>query len=332
MVLKYPCSFSVNADRAPQLKASVRCLRFSQDEEMHLRVTKYPVAMIAVVLASAVVGLRRPPQASPQADVTAIVVDSADSTWERIHTKDEEFSILMPLHLPIFERGNQYLGANNVNVSSERVISGYQNGVVFIVKMYETANPAGLLSDYFDIFHYAKSFKRELSLPGFKAIQYLRNEAGLYHNIRCFAAKRRVYVVEVAGRGESNPAIGQFLSSLQLGDPIAKRNEVSASFLNDQSQTSVPKTSSVFSKSEVTHPALPLYLPIPVRPNGFRGTVTIKMVFSASGDVTDISIPKGLNSAVGDSLSNLARYIIFLPAEKDGHAVSQYSEVTFNFQ
>jgi hypothetical protein len=219
----------------------------------------------------------------------------------------------------------------------ERVVKGYQDGFVFIVKMYETSNPRGLLNDYFDISHYSKANKREINISGWKGVEYLRKEDALYHNIQCFATKRRVYVIEVAGRSEANPAINKFLSSLKLGAAASGPNSAFSVVDNSPGQNSTtlastPVTNRAFDKSEVTHQAVLLYLPIPVRPNGFRGAVRLKMVLSASGEVTDISVAKGPNPIVSQYLTNLARFIIFLPAEKDGRPVSQSSEATFNFQ
>jgi len=269
------------------------------------------------------------------AKLTIHAFGPGDFSWQRVHTKDEEFSILMPVRPPDFVREDQKLGVHGLSVSKERVVKGYQDGIVFIVKMYETSKPKELLNDYFDIFHYKKADTHEVRLGSFEGVQYIRKEEGLYHNIQCFAASHRVYVIELAGRSETIPAINQFLSSLKLGGATLGLNDASSATGNpsnpeNTSQALTPITNPVFDKREVTRPAVSLYLPIPVRPNGFRGTIKLSMVLSASGEVTDISAAKGLSYSISQYFTDLAKHIIFLPAEKDGHPVSQYSEVTFN--
>ena len=40
---------------------------------------------------------------------------------------------------------------------------------------------------------------------------------------------------------------------------------------------------------------------------------------------------KGLGAGLSDSAMEAAKKIKFLPAEKDGHVVSQYAEVVYHF-
>jgi len=292
----------------------------------------------AIILAVSLLGLSSFGTLAGSVGSVASNSSQGDATWQRVHTKDEEFSIMMPTRLPMYIKENQYLGkVNRINVS-QRVVSGYLGGFVFIVEMYDTANPQGLLNAYFDIVHHSKGDMSEIDFNGLRGIQYFKRQPGLYHRIQCFATKRRVYVVQVAGRREDMSYVNRFFSSLSISGMKARPDKDdstqsdASSATDSSSPSSAPDTNNVFHEDEVTYKANTLFLPVPERPNSFRGSVKLKMVLSSSGEVRDISLPGGLDKSVGKYLSELATYMIFLPAERDGHAVSQYSELTFNFQ
>jgi len=226
--------------------------------------------------------------------------------WQRVHTKDEEFSIMMPTRSPMYVKGNQYLGRDHSIKVSQRVVSGYLGGFVFIVEMYDTETPERLLRNYFDIVHHSKGDMGEVDFNGLQGIQYIKRQPGLYHRIQCFATKRRVYVVQVAGRREDISYVNRFFSSLSIGSMKAKPEEDDSiqtdgsSTTDGSSPRSAPDTNNVFRESEVTYKAITLFLPIPERPSGFSGSVNLKIVLSS-----DISLPSGLDKSVGKYLSEL---------------------------
>lgn len=102
-----------------------------------------------------------------------------------------------------------------------------------------------------------------------------------------------------------------------------------------------PKTPSVdynkvFSGKDVTQKARILSQPRAgytdtARQNGVSGTVTLRMVLAASGEVTNITVVSGLPDGLSEKAVAAARQIKFEPAMKDGRAVSQYIQVQYNF-
>ena len=60
------------------------------------------------------------------------------------------------------------------------------------------------------------------------------------------------------------------------------------------------------------------------RENKVAGTVVLRAVFSASGDVTNIRVVNGLPYGLTEKAVEAAREIKFSPAVKEGRAVSQY--------
>jgi TonB family protein len=91
-----------------------------------------------------------------------------------------------------------------------------------------------------------------------------------------------------------------------------------------------------FPASEVTERARILSKPEPgfteeARRGNVTGVVRLRAVFSASGEVTNITVIKGLPSGLTEKAIGAARQIRFHPALKDGHVVSQWVTLEYNF-
>jgi TonB family protein len=92
----------------------------------------------------------------------------------------------------------------------------------------------------------------------------------------------------------------------------------------------------VFSPLEVTQRARVLSKPEPqyteeARKNLITGTVILRVVFSRSGEVTNIRAQQTLGGGLTEKAMAAARQIRFVPAMKDGRAVSMYMQLEYNF-
>jgi TonB family protein len=91
-----------------------------------------------------------------------------------------------------------------------------------------------------------------------------------------------------------------------------------------------------FRQNEVTRKALITFKPEPgfteeARKNNVTGVVRLRAILHSSGGVQGISVVKGLPDGLTEKAISAARQIRFTPAEKDGHAVSQYVVLEYNF-
>jgi TonB family protein len=91
-----------------------------------------------------------------------------------------------------------------------------------------------------------------------------------------------------------------------------------------------------FRQTEVTRKAVITFKPEPgftedARKNNVTGVVRLRAILSSGGGVTGISVVKGLPDGLTEKAIAAARQIRFTPAEKDGHAVSQYIVLEYNF-
>jgi len=92
----------------------------------------------------------------------------------------------------------------------------------------------------------------------------------------------------------------------------------------------------IFRSSEVTSRARVLDKPEPqytetARKNQITGTVVLRAVFSSNGSVANISTIRGLPDGLTERAIAAAKQIRFVPAQKDGHPVSMWMQLEYNF-
>jgi len=92
----------------------------------------------------------------------------------------------------------------------------------------------------------------------------------------------------------------------------------------------------IFSGKDVTSKARVLEKPEPTyteaaRKNQITGMVVLRAVFSSSGQVTNIHAVSGLPDGLTERAIAAAKNIRFVPATKDGHPVSMWMELQYNF-
>jgi len=94
----------------------------------------------------------------------------------------------------------------------------------------------------------------------------------------------------------------------------------------------------VYTREEVTKPAVILTMPDPVLPSlrgkasEVNGTVKLEVVLASSGKVSEVKILEGLSQAQNFAAVKAARRITFMPATKDGRPVSQSVVAEYHFQ
>ena len=123
--------------------------------------------------------------------------------------------------------------------------------------------------------------------------------------------------------------------------PTPQRVDADPALFPPDSRSSKPAPATddknkIFHANEVTQKAVLLSKPKPsyteeARKNQVSGTVVLRVVLAASGEVTNITAIKGLPDGLTERAIAAARQIRFVPAMKDGHAVSQYVQLEYNF-
>jgi TonB family protein len=97
-----------------------------------------------------------------------------------------------------------------------------------------------------------------------------------------------------------------------------------------------PDPDRVYTSPQVSERARVLSKPEPqyteeARRNGITGTVLLRVVFSRTGEVTNIRALQALGGGLTEKAIAAARQIRFLPARKNGQPVSMYMQLEYNF-
>jgi TonB family protein len=92
----------------------------------------------------------------------------------------------------------------------------------------------------------------------------------------------------------------------------------------------------VYSSPQVTTRARVLFKPEPqyteeARRTQITGTVILRVVFSRSGEVTNIRAMQSLSGGLTEKAISAARLIRFVPATRNGQPVSMYMQLEYNF-
>jgi TonB family protein len=104
----------------------------------------------------------------------------------------------------------------------------------------------------------------------------------------------------------------------------------------DPSKPVSDKTENLYKGSEVTAKARVKKKPDPkytrdARKHAVEGTVILRCIFSSTGEVKNIHVISGLPDGLTESAVEAAKKIKFIPAMKDGHPVSMWIELQYNF-
>jgi TonB family protein len=178
------------------------------------------------------------------------------------------------------------------------------------------------------------SYVKELSLP-LPGREYSVVFGRVTGTVRFFVAEARIYILLAADSPGGPWEREKFFESFAVFIiPPAPQPQYGAGVIAGPGDPT--DYDRVFSGREVTQKARVLAKPEPNYPErarkyGITGTVVLRAVFSAEGKVTDIYVVKKLPHGLTAAAIKAARGIRFSPAVKDGHPVSMYMELQYNF-
>jgi TonB family protein len=138
-------------------------------------------------------------------------------------------------------------------------------------------------------------------------------------------------------KGKSSPSpTPEITRPTAISSPTAEKIAVPSETPAIAQPSAQPDYNRVFSGGEVDQRAVILSKPAPgyteeARKNQVSGTVTLRVVLAASGQVANITVVKGLPDGLSEKAIAAARQMRFEPARKDGRAVSQSLTIQMNF-
>lgn len=113
-----------------------------------------------------------------------------------------------------------------------------------------------------------------------------------------------------------------------IKDSLAAAKAAPGAQVNDESRPRLSKEVDV--KVRVVAKPEPQYSE-PARYAGATGTVFLQCVFGADGEIKDILVRRAIGYGLTTRAVNAAKRIKFIPAQKDGRAVSQFLHLEYNF-
>jgi len=281
---------------------------------------------------------------------TLLIVNSSQAQtpnqtqiWQVYTVKDEAFSVALPAP-PAMDTSNE-LRRRPLKDRRTRLLGSYADGVVYTIEVLENPEPQQSLEEFIKgkitlARMWDLSTQRDLIVDGItgKEISSFDRANG---SVQFFATKDRLYEFTAFGVPADDPRISKFFSSLSLrklkesivvtdgpGRPLELAVQAGSS---DDTANNKPLTGKeVERKIRLGMKPQPSYTES-ARQNAITGTVVLRCVFASDGTVTNIRVLSGLPDGLTERAIDAATKIKFIPAMKDGHYVSMWMQLEYNF-
>lgn len=291
------------------------------------------------------------------------------AAWARYTYPGDEFSVELP-GMPYVMHTDRGIGRLPVRRERMRVFGLSSGGVVYLVAAYDRPLQSETLDTFAASYlrgAWEVAPRGELTLGGYGGRAYevrgnsstrLRHE--LHGEGRVFVTNKHAYLALAMSPEAGRPEVARFLDSLTLGpSPAGERVAESAPVPRIVPPRQAAGTGEGTGagtgggggegtpgvvRPEVGAPArdpnarkaVIIYKPEPAyteegRRRGISGVVRLRLVLDSTGVVKNISVIKSLPAGLTESAVSAARYMLFIPATKDGSPVSQFVVVEHNF-
>jgi TonB family protein len=284
------------------------------------------------------------------------------SNWTEQSPEGEAFKVTMPPIISVTPKSYHFGG---MSVTGKLYTARYGSGLYRIWSLEDGARTSATPADtdaYLDAcadlvwesLLKAEREKLEKNRNRFGRMQYRRElllgtlAAGREYSITMditqglvhfYSHQNRLYVLVVTVPAFVSAQEEQFLKSFMLANQKPVTADADPMLFPPDDRPipyGDPNYNRIFSPREVEQKARILNKPEPTyteaaRQYGVSGTVVIRAVFSATGEVTDIRVVRKLPHGMTEQSIIAVRGIRFQPAQKDGRPVSQYIQIEYNY-
>lgn len=295
--------------------------------------TKLPLLLCILFLACAV---------QAQTGGGGIVVDAPSGIapgpgsvkWPQYTVKGEEFSVGLP-RLPAMETRKAPIAGTN-KTRRERVLKTSTGDVDYSIYIYENPKPRQSLEDFIreQTANANHEFvnERTLTSAGCTGKEYSYRVKDKPVTDQFYVCEKRLYrFVASGGAPGEHAGVKQFFSSLAFG----KKTE-GYEVKDGPGDALTIAGEKIYTGREVHTKARLISKPEPVytsdaKESQVTGTVILKVVFAANGQVTNIRVVQGLPKGLTERAIAAARKIRFIPATIDERPVSMWIQLEYNF-
>lgn len=248
----------------------------------------------------------------------------------RYTVKGDGFSVLLPSRPAIT---TSKVSRKDGKERTKRFLRITMNSVVYSIEIFENLKHKQTLEEFIAeskaSVQYDPATERMLIVDGFPGKEYSAQTKTTTTVMQFLATEDRLFRFAAIGPAAAAPVINDFLSSIELGE---KTDGIDVS----ESPLEIDTSGNIYIGRDVDVKARLLTKPEPTytrdaRDNKVEGTVIIKAVFSKTGHVENIRVAAGLPYGLTEQAIKAARKIRFVPATKDGKAVSMWMQLEYNF-
>jgi len=244
----------------------------------------------------------------------------SQSTWTTYFDKEDDLSIAFPTH-PDLHQDKEKSDSNR----KRRTLSAFADGVQYTIYVIENLEPRQTLEAFIEEQTSSKpkwelKSERDLNLNGIAGKSFVYpDKKGM---VQFFATEHRLYDFRAYGAPVDDLRMTTFFSSIALNGKSVGI-EVSGA-------EGPYKGSQVDRKLQLKSKPGPEYTD-EAKAHAVRGVVVLKCIFRSDGTITDIQVIAGLPYGLTESAIAAAKKIKFVPATKDGHNVSMWMQLEYNF-
>jgi len=247
-------------------------------------------------------------------------------SWKRYTVPKQEFSVALPT-LPAMT----YYPPSKDN-PWHIMLGAYADGSIYMVEVYENVRGQRSLSDFIAEQTRSSNFddvtQKAVVVSGLAGKEY----SWPLSTSQFFADRNAFYRFTVINAAADHPGGKRFFSSIAFGkkqEGIAVTDGPGTPYQQD-SEEPLYTGKDVERKARLAMKPEPMYT-VAARDNQVVGTVVLRAVFTSAGNVSNIRIRSGLPDGLTERAVAAAKKIKFIPAMKDGHYVSMWMQLEYNF-
>lgn len=246
--------------------------------------------------------------------------------WETYTVKGEEFSVRLPISPAMTTTRVSRKGDGKDRL--ERQLKTSLLGVFYSIEVFENPEPRQSLEDFIAEknanLEYDPATERSLVINGFAGKEYSSQNKTSPAVAQFFATENRLFRFVASGLDVNGPEVKQFFSSIKLG------KETGGIEISDGPGKTIFTGREVDVKPRLLSKPEPAYTE-EARREQISGVVVLKVVFSATGEVTNIRVVAGLPHGLTEQAIASAKKIKFVPAMKNEKPVSMWMQLEYNF-
>lgn len=253
------------------------------------------------------------------------------TAWAFYSVTGEEFSFALPNH-PSMRTGNEKRQTPEKD-RRIRVLGHSENDVTYTVYVVDNPEPRQSLDEFIK---QLISNSSDLTAAGELTVNGFTRKAFVFTDkkgmVQFFATENRLYAFRAQGAWLDDSRMTDFFTTISLvkHDKSIEVFDGPGSFY-DTNPLDVYRGGGLDSKARIEAKPEASYSP-EAEAQRITGTVVLRCVFTSKGTVTNIRVIKGLPAGLTERAMMAARQVKFIPATRDGEAVSMWMQLEYKFR